>query len=386
MFFLGPHSAVIYNYKSNPNKGQISMNFLSRILRLLLRGEWDVYMDGFHFVRQGLGLNARLNIILQRITHWIRPLSVWGIPYYISVEPASICNLRCPVCPSGLNKTRRDPALLPLENFKALIDQIGDYLVCLQLWEWGEPFLNPNFYEMVAYAKEKGIVLITSTNGHFFDSTEAADRLMRSGLDGVILAVDGTTQEVYEQYRVGGDLAKVLRGIANLVAAKKELGIGPVLHFRMVINAYNEHQIEDFLKLGQSLGVDMVSNKKINCHMGGEDDNPSILPQKEDLVRNRQEAGFKYHCTIPWCNPGLMSNGQIALCALAAQGETCLEPIDKAHPFRQIWQSQAAREFRRNMKNDQDYYEFCRNCDCREPDFKEARFNINVLKDANHTD
>lgn len=362
------------------------MNFLSRMLRLIFKGEWDVYMDGFHFVRQGLGLRARLNVILQRITHWIRPLSVWGIPYYITVEPASICNLRCPVCPSGLKKTRRDPALLPLENFKALIDQIGDYLVCLQLWEWGEPLLNPDFYEMVAYAKKKGIVLITSTNGHFFESAEAAEKLIKSGLDGIILAVDGTTQEVYEKYRVGGDLEKVLRGIGNLVAAKKVYGGGPVLHFRMVINAYNEHQIDDFLKLGVSLGVDMVSNKKINCHMGGEDDNLSILPQQEGLVRNRQHAGYKYHCTIPWCNPGLMSNGHIALCALAALGETCLEPIDTTHSFRQIWQSQAAREFRRNMKEDQNHYEICRSCDCREPDFKEARFNITILKDVNHKD
>lgn len=361
-------------------KGQMKVEFIARILRLIFKGEWDAHMDGFHFVRKNLGMQARINIILQRFTHIFRPALSLGIPYYITVEPASICNLRCPICPSGLKQTLRNPALLSLTDFKNMIDDIGDYLVCIQLWEWGEPFLNPDIYQMITYAKKKGIIVVTSTNAHFFNKQENVERLVASGLDGLILAVDGTTQEVYEQYRVGGNLDQVLDGIRLVVKTKRELKAEkPRLLFRMVINAFNEHQIDDFRKLGRDLKVDMIGLKKINCHMGGSEKSAFVLPQEETYIRPRQGKGYQYHCTIPWCNPGLFSDGNISLCSLAPHGETSLSKIAPGNSFCQIWQSRSAREFRKNMKRDHDYYPFCRNCDCREPDFLDSRFEIQTL-------
>lgn len=358
----------------------MKVQFITRILRLIFLGEWDAHMDGFHFVRKNLGMQARINIILQRITHIFRPTISLGIPYYITVEPASICNLRCPICPSGLNQSLRNPALLPLTDFKNMIDDIGDYLVCIQLWEWGEPFLNPYIYDMIAYAKKKGIIVISSTNAHFINKQENVDRLVASGLDGLILAVDGTTQEVYEQYRVGGKLDQVLDGIRLLVKTRRERKAEkPRLLLRMVINAFNEHQVDDFRQLGRDLHVDMVALKKINCHMGGAEKSAFVLPQEETYIRPRQHKGFQYRCTLPWCNAGLLSDGSICLCSLAPQGETALSKIAPGNSFRQIWQSRSARVFRKNMKRDHDYYPFCRNCDCREPDYQDSRFEIQTL-------
>ncbi|MGE5423268.1 MAG: radical SAM protein [Ignavibacteriales bacterium] len=357
------------------------MRFIVKIVRFVFNGEWDVFMEGFQFTRKNLTIKARINMVLMRITQKIRLSRTLGVPYFISVEPASICNLNCPICPSGLHKSRRDPALLPLQDFKKLIDEVGEYLLFIQLWNWGEPFLNPDIYDMIAYAKRKGIIVVSSTNGHFLNNHDNIQKLIESGLDGLILAVDGTTQEVYEQYRIGGKLDQVLDGIRMLVKAKSESGAAsPLLLFRMVINAFNEHQVDDFIQLGKNLGVDMSSLKKINCNMGGEDRSSYVLPQDGEYIRPRREQGFKYHCIIPWCNPILFSDGKIGLCGLAAQGETALQVISPGNSFRRIWQSKEARVFRNNLKKDHDHYQFCRSCDCREPDYDDSRFDIQKLK------
>lgn len=356
------------------------MRFLIKFIKFIIKGEWDVNFEGFQFTRRNLSFKARMNMILQKITQVVRPSRTLGIPYFITVEPASICNLRCPICPTGLNKSRRDPALLPLQDFKNLIDEIGEYLLFIQLWAWGEPFLNPDVYEMIAYAKQKGIIVVSSTNGHFLNHPENVQKLIDSGLDGLILAVDGATQEIYEQYRVGGKLDQVLDGIRLLVGSKQERqATAPVLLFRMVINAFNEHQIDEFIQLANELSVDMYSLKKINCNMGGEENSTYILPRQDEFIRSRQEQGYKYHCIIPWCSPVLLSNGKIGLCGLPSQGETTLQQIGPGRAFQDIWQSKEAKLFRKNLKKDQDYYPFCRNCDCREPDYDDSRLKIEIV-------
>ena len=102
--------------------------------------------------------------------------------------------------------------------YKKFIDEIGDYVFLILLWDWGEPFLNPSIYEMISYAKQKGIKLVSSTNGHLFKEKEQADKLIASGLDTIIFAVDGISQETYEPYRQGGSLESVLQGIRTVVA------------------------------------------------------------------------------------------------------------------------------------------------------------------------
>jgi MoaA/NifB/PqqE/SkfB family radical SAM enzyme len=241
-----------------------------RLNKLIFYGEWSFFADGVYHTRRNLSVKARFNLLLQLLTKKFRlPISL-GIPYCLTVEPASICNLRCSTCPAGLKRVMCKPVLLGFEDFKRTIDLFGEYITYIQLWSWGEPFLNPALTEMIAYAKKRDIVMVSSTNGHFLDDETMVVKLVHSGLDELILAVDGTTQEVYEQYREGGDLQRVLAGIKELVRIRaKEGSTLPRLHLRMVINPYNEHQKDDFAALASSLGVDLVSFKKIDTGWAG---------------------------------------------------------------------------------------------------------------------
>ncbi|RYY69770.1 MAG: radical SAM protein, partial [Chitinophagaceae bacterium] len=133
----------------------------------------------------------------------------WGLPVSISFEPTTSCNLRCPECPSGLRAFTRPTGMLQKDFFKETIDDIHRDLLYLIFYFQGEPYLNPGFLEMVRYAADKKIYTATSTNAHYL-TDENARKTVESGLDRLIISIDGTTQETYKQYRVGGNIDKVI--------------------------------------------------------------------------------------------------------------------------------------------------------------------------------
>ena len=144
------------------------------------------------------------------VSKWFRKPVQWGMPVSISFEPTTSCNLRCPECPSGLRAFTRPTGMLQKNFFKETIDQLHRELLYLVFYFQGEPYLNPDFLDMVNYASSKKIYTATSTNAHYLND-ENAKRTIESGLDRLIISIDGTTQDVYRQYRVGGSLEKVFR-------------------------------------------------------------------------------------------------------------------------------------------------------------------------------
>src|SRR6478752_8525375 len=156
------------------------------------------------------------------ISKWTKRPVQWGYPISISFEPTTSCNLRCPECPSGLRAFTRPTGMLQKNFFKETIDQLHKQLLYLVFYFQGEPYLNPDFLDMVRYASSKKIYTATSTNAHYLNDKNAR-RTVESGLDRLIISIDGTTQQTYQQYRVGGNLQKVLEGARNIVKWKKEL-------------------------------------------------------------------------------------------------------------------------------------------------------------------
>src|SRR6476646_1196233 len=169
----------------------------------------------------------------------------WGYPISISFEPTTSCNLRCPECPSGLRAFTRPTGMLKKDFFRQTIDDIYKDILYLIFYFQGEPYLNKDFLEMVKYASGKGLYTATSTNAHYL-TDEVARKTVESGLDRLIISIDGTTQDVYQQYRVGGKLEKVLEGARNIVKWKKELNSRtPFVFFQFLVVKPNEHQLGD---------------------------------------------------------------------------------------------------------------------------------------------
>src|SRR5687767_8032034 len=189
------------------------------------------------------------------ISKWTKRPVQWGLPLSISFEPTTSCNLRCPECPSGLRSFTRPTGMLQNDFFTETIDQLQKDLLYLVFYFQGEPYLNPSFLNMVNYASSKKIYTATSTNAHYLNDANAK-RTIESGLDRLIISIDGTTQETYQQYRKGGKLEKVLEGARNIVKWKKELkSRTPFIIFQFLVVRHNEHQIEDIHRLAKEIGV-----------------------------------------------------------------------------------------------------------------------------------
>jgi hypothetical protein len=132
---------------------------------------------------KGLSLKKVMNFFVAGLNQFILPSKPLGYPVIAQVEPANFCNISCPLCLTTSETNSRPRGLLSFNSFKNVIDELGDYLLLIILWNWGEPFLNPEIYRMIEYAKIKNIVVHSSTNGNLKFDDEKAERLVDSGLD-----------------------------------------------------------------------------------------------------------------------------------------------------------------------------------------------------------
>ncbi|RPH96942.1 MAG: radical SAM protein, partial [Calditrichaeota bacterium] len=187
--------------------------------------------------------NASINFISFLLSVILKRPILFGYPSIVNIEPTNVCNLQCPLCITGSGQMKRANGRIQFEQYIRLTDQIAERTLYLTLYHQGEPYLHKQFDQMVAYAKSKRLYVTTSTNGHFFHA-DAAERVVRSGLDSMIISLDGVTQASYERYRINGDLNKVLSGIRNLTAAKRKLNSKtPYLFLQFLVMSHNEHEI-----------------------------------------------------------------------------------------------------------------------------------------------
>ncbi len=292
--------------------------------------------------------------------------SHYGMPIAISFEPTTSCNLRCPECPSGLRSFTRPTGMMENDLYKKTIDELADTLLYLIFYFQGEPYLHPSFIELVKYAHDKGIYTATSTNAHFLND-EKARQTVESGLDRLIISIDGTSQETYQQYRVGGKLEKVLEGTRNIIKWKKELGSNtPHVIFQFLVVKPNEHQIAEVQQLAKEMGVDEVGLKtaQIYDYEHGSDLMPTI-----DKYSRYEKSGDRYsiknefvnHCWKMWHSCVITWDGLVVPCCFDKDAHHRLGDM-KTQSFRELWRGEPYHEFRQTLIRSRSEIEMCKNC------------------------
>ena len=301
------------------------------------------------------------------LTRWLRRPVQWGLPVTVSIEPTTACNLRCPECPSGLRAFSRDTGNLKADFFRKTVDELHRDLFYLIFYFQGEPYINPKFLDMVAYAHRRNIFTTTSTNGHFLNN-ENARRTVESGLDRLIISVDGTTQDTYAQYRVGGSLETVLQGARNVVAWKKKLkSRSPHIIFQFLVVRPNEHQIPDIYNMARDIGVDEVRLKTAQVY-DYRNGNP-LIPTIDRYARYRPAANGEWevkhsldnHCWKLWHSCVITWDGLVVPCCFDKDAQHRLGDLKKTN-FRALWQSPAYNDFRRAILRGRAEIDICRNC------------------------
>lgn len=268
-------------------------------------------------------------------------------PVQAYIEPTLFCNLRCPACPTGLQLGLRPSATIKWDLFKSAIDEIGDYVFSLYMYNWGEPLLHRQTPEMIQYAKTKEMNVVMSTNLSLKLSDEYIDRLVRSGLDQLIVSLDGTTAETYVKYRLRGDFQLVCENMLRIQAVKKKLRLQkPEIVWQFLVFKHNEHQIAQARAEFREWGADTLSIEGAIMPFVPYDEGfePSTIPefnmyhpdhhfQKKTAKHYRSRRSCSWLYGIFVLNP----NGKVSSCCASAGEQTDFGEYSGTRGFLDVW-------------------------------------------------
>ncbi|WP_370088585.1 SPASM domain-containing protein [Ekhidna sp.] len=293
--------------------------------------------------------------------------NISGLPISMAIEPTTACNLRCPECPSGLRSFTRPTGKLNVSLFEKIMQEVSDHLLYLTFYFQGEPYLNPQFLEMVGVANRHKIYTTTSTNAHFLDD-ENARKTVESGLNRLIISIDGASQETYESYRKEGDLTRVLEGTKNILKWRKKLkSKSPKVVWQFLVVKPNEHEIPKIKRLAKEYGVDKVAFKtaQIYDYENGSD----LIPTIDKYSRYRPNADGTFSiknelenkCWKMWQSCVITWDGQVIPCCFDKDANHSMGNVSEKS-FDEIWFSKPYQNFRKALLTSRSEIEICKNC------------------------
>jgi radical SAM protein with 4Fe4S-binding SPASM domain len=289
-------------------------------------------------------------------------------PFFLSIETANYCNLHCPECPVGTGQNpKTGHAKFDLTLYKRLIEDQKSTLQHVILYFQGEPLLNNQLQEFIQYAHNARIYTSTSTNGQFLNKKNAKD-LVTSGLDKLIVSVDGSTQETYETYRVGGRLQKTLDGIQEIIYWKNELNSAtPLIEMQFIVLKTNEHQLHDMKKIARKLKVDRLTFKTAQLYDFEHGNKLLTSLNKYARYKKVKDGTFEIksdlpnHCWRLWNGAVVNAYGGVLPCCFDKGSDFSFGNVND-DSFATNWHTKKASDFRDGILKNRKQYEMCRNC------------------------
>lgn len=307
-------------------------------------------------------VNSALAIYSSMISSFSGDVVTRGIPFAISAELTNHCNLRCPECGTGSGQITRPKGYMTSALFDKLISEIGPYLYNINLYFQGEPMLHPEFFSFIE--KSNNIRTVVATNGHFL-TEKNAERLTCSGLNQLIVSLDGMDQQAYSSYRVNGDFNKVMEGIKNVIKAKERNSSPLKIIIQFLVNKNNEEQILQVKKFAHET---KVSLKLKSMQIINRDAYISWLPSINKFRRYENKCnGYTLKSKLPdrcsrlWLNPVITWDGKVLPCCFDKNAAHVMGDINK-NSFREIWTGPEYTKFRMNLLSGRSIIEICRNC------------------------
>jgi len=313
------------------------------------------------FLRQVVTPKKIFNLILKEIQSFLGNSYLLYLPNKVNIDIGNVCDLRCPLCPTGRGDKGASRGFMRLEEYKRVVDDIGPYLTNLELYNWGEPLLNKDLISMIRYAKAKGIPVCISTNLNRLNGKMAED-LISTRLEKIFISCDAASPETYARYRVGGDFNRVMSNIRLLLDWKKKLKNNYtriVLLFHVF--RHNEHEIAKAQDLARDMGIEVRINK-MRTDMGKEifeKDKEAIERDGAWIPEGQEYSAFDLQdkkkrsqmvCKNLWGTAVINWDGSVLPCC-AVYGERYAFGNVFHEPFRSIWNNEKYRMARREIKN-----------------------------------
>lgn len=337
---------------------------------VLVRGRYEFVYDRMPMTAIGMSARKRFNLILAG-THLVRrqarPLNM---PLHLEVEFSNYCNLKCPVCPTGIKQLEREAVSMPANLFEQVWEETAPYLLTASLFGWGEPLLHPQIGRMLEIAGRHDVATILSTNGMPLRNESVREALVEYPPTTLIVAIDGLTDETNSRYRVGAQLEPILDGVRKLAALRKKRGARyPVLQMRYLVMKHNEHEVGLLEPFAREHGFELLTLRSLGIFDIKDADSVqgNFVPENELLRAYSYEGGRRHRrddfiCTMPFWFPGVFAGGEIVSCDQDHSAKHIFGKLDGKNSFRDIWFSKRAAEVRRMIRDNSRSAGFCNNC------------------------
>ena len=299
---------------------------------------------------------------------------LYAYPSKITIESGNICNMRCPLCPTGRNDPSARKGLMPFETYKKVVDELGEYLYLMKLYNWGEPLLNLELVPMIKYAVSKGIIVKISTNLDMDMDAEQIKALLRSGVHKIYVSCNGASEDTYSIYHVGGNFKRVMDNMKLLADMRSECRSFTDVVWLFHVFSHNEHEIEKAGEMATKLGV-RLQISKMKPDMGKEIFETAEEAIERDgkwLPRNPKYNIFdmekktprrRYSCNLLWTETVVNWDGSILPCCSIYSEKYAFGNIREGTSFREIWNGESYQAARREvLSKGNGIWTICRVC------------------------
>jgi radical SAM protein with 4Fe4S-binding SPASM domain len=310
------------------------------------------------------------NFILSSISHLIGSEKAHGHPVSITIEPTNICNLRCPVCETGAGLLERKPQMMTYDEFVKILEKVGPGANHVMFYYMGEPFLNKEVYQMIRYARDMGLYVMTCTNGEVVDP----EGLYESRINLVSFQIGGVTQQTHSVYRVNSNLGKVLENVSRYLEIIRLRGRKPTEHqveLGFIVMRHNEGEIQEFLKMAEKIGVDRENI--ISPCVRTPEQGLEFLPQSNEYwIYDRgifEQEGrlvpqkFIPKGSCPWLyySITIQVDGNVVPCCRDPHGRQIMGNLLR-QSLDDVWNGPELRAFRKSVLENQGEVDICRLC------------------------
>lgn len=268
-------------------------------------------------------------------------------PQEVVVELTNHCNLACVMCPQ--KSMRRIKGMMEERLYRKVIDEISGSSELVYLFGTGESLIHPKLDAFIAYAAEKQLYTVLSTNGMLMDE-DMARMLLSSRLDYLIVALDGGTKETYENIRIKGNFDVLVRNIKTLLNLKRSLNSKTNICLQMIYMPENDQEITLFRSLFTEMELRGVNQFRFK-------------PLYKTYNLERTFVRKTRPCYWLWNMMSIYWNGEVSLCCMDSDAIHILGNVEK-QSVEEVWNSDKLMKIREMSKN-LNYKELtlCNTCD-----------------------
>ncbi len=262
-------------------------------------------------------------------------------PIHLDVETVYACNLRCVMCPHG-DPTHVHPPYkgrsLDTEVLKAVIKGgVPQGLRAMRFSGLNEPLLYKDLLDVIAYARQQGILDVFITTNGMLLTEEISTGLIQAGLTHLMVSIDAATPDTYAAIRTGGDFDTVARNVERFLSIRSKMqSVTPQVRLSFIKMQGNIHELDAFVERWKAT-VDHLA-------IVGYLQIVSDQERHQGLTLDKGEAPqiTNFQCSQPWTRCAIFANGDVFPCCMNWGRK---QPVGNIHneDLGVIWRSDAVR-------------------------------------------